>query len=179
MGVVMSSLSCIGYKVVKLAVFVGTTYELKYSYIEYLTKDNAGSYDPWLAMVLAALIGVPLYMAKRKHLLRTDLLIFVFILVPVSGMRAYPRARPRRPCPANRRPTLIACRRRAAPSSLTRASLLLTAAPPASVLVNPPAGAPCAARRLLCDRRHLRGFDAGVARWWLVLDHFGGLRTRR
>ena len=81
-SVIAGFLSCIGYKVVKLAVFISTTFHLKFSYVDRLWTRPAGV-DGWLPMVLAMLIGAPLYVLKRKHIMRTDLLILTFILVPL------------------------------------------------------------------------------------------------
>ena len=81
-SVIAGFLSCIGYKVVKLAVFISTTYELKFRYVDRLWTRSNGV-DGWLPMVLALLIGVPLYVLKRKHVMRTDLLILAFIAVPL------------------------------------------------------------------------------------------------
>jgi len=81
-SVIAGFLSCIGYKVVKLAVFISTTYELKFRYVVRLWTRPSGV-DGWLPMVLALLIGVPLYVLKRKHVMRTDLLILAFIAVPL------------------------------------------------------------------------------------------------
>ena len=82
-SVISGFLSCIGYKVVKLAVFISTTHDLKFVYLEYLVKDYEDRVDPWVPLLIAFIIGVPLYFAKRRHVMRTDLLIFSFIIVPV------------------------------------------------------------------------------------------------
>jgi hypothetical protein len=68
-------------QVVKLAVFVVTTHDLKAKYLKELLATDTVTRG--LQLLFALVIGLPLYCAKRRHLMRTDLLIFSFILVPL------------------------------------------------------------------------------------------------
>ena len=52
----------------QLAVLVATTYELKARYVHKLVATYDGRVDPWLPLVLALLIGVPLYALKRRSM---------------------------------------------------------------------------------------------------------------
>ncbi|KAL1510690.1 hypothetical protein AB1Y20_006985 [Prymnesium parvum] len=83
-SVISGFLSCIGYKVIKLAVFISTTHDLKAKYLGELVRDYDDRVDPWVPILLAVIIGVSLYMLKRRHVLRTDILILTFILVPLA-----------------------------------------------------------------------------------------------
>ena len=56
---------------------------LKYKYPPYLSDTYEDKVDPWLPMALAVVIGTPLYVVKRMHIIRTDLLILAFILAPL------------------------------------------------------------------------------------------------
>ncbi len=83
-SVISGFLSCIGYKVIKLAVFISTTYELKFKYVHKLWVAGEGKVDGWLPLLLALIIGAPLYALKRKHIVRTDVLILSFIVLPLA-----------------------------------------------------------------------------------------------
>ena len=62
----------------------GTTYELKFNKFKYLWKSYDGKVDPWVPLLLGVLIGAPLYGLKRMHIIRTDLLILLFIFLPLA-----------------------------------------------------------------------------------------------
>ena len=82
-SVISGFLSCIGYKVIKLAVFVSTTYSLKFKYMDKILATYDDKVDPYIPIVMALFIGVPLYFIKRAHIVRTDLLILGFIVGPL------------------------------------------------------------------------------------------------
>ena len=71
-------------KVIKLAVLVSTEHELKFKYITNLwISPEEDKVDGWIPLLIALCIGAPLYGLKRKHIIRTDLLILSFMLVPL------------------------------------------------------------------------------------------------
>ena len=82
-SVISGFLSCIGYKVIKLAVLISTTYSLKFKYMDKILATYDDKVDPYIPIVMALFIGVPLYVLKRMHIVRTDVLILAFIVVPL------------------------------------------------------------------------------------------------
>ena len=82
-SVVAGFLTCIGYKVIKLAVLISTGYSFKHKYIKNLGIDYYHENDPWLPLFLSLLYGCALYYMKRLHLVATEKLILAFIAVPL------------------------------------------------------------------------------------------------
>eukprot|EP00956_Cyclotella_meneghiniana_P030573 scaffold77279_cov55-Cyclotella_meneghiniana.AAC.1 len=60
-SVVAGFLTCIGYKVIKLAVLITTGYAFKEKYIKNLGKDYDHINDPWLPLTIAIIYGCALY----------------------------------------------------------------------------------------------------------------------
>lgn len=83
-NVVAGFLTCIGYKVIKLAVLITTGYAFKEKYIKNLGNDLPHINDPWLPLTIALVYGVLLYGLKRSHVIAAEKLILGFILVPIA-----------------------------------------------------------------------------------------------
>eukprot|EP00956_Cyclotella_meneghiniana_P014091 scaffold20919_cov23-Cyclotella_meneghiniana.AAC.1 len=66
-SVVAGFLTCIGYKVIKLAVLITTGYAFKEKYIKNLGNDYDHINDPWLPLTIAIIYGCALYGLKRAH----------------------------------------------------------------------------------------------------------------
>jgi len=82
-SVVAGFLTCIGYKVIKLAVLITTGYSFKLKYVHKIAEDLPHANDPWLSLTIAVVYGVALYALKRKHIISTEKLILGFIAIPL------------------------------------------------------------------------------------------------
>jgi len=82
-SVVAGFLTCIGYKVIKLAVLITTGYAFKEKYIRNLGIDLPHNNDPWVPLLIALIYGVLLYGIKRTHIVAAEKLILGFIFVPI------------------------------------------------------------------------------------------------
>ncbi|KAL7541698.1 hypothetical protein ACHAXR_011169 [Thalassiosira sp. AJA248-18] len=82
-SVVAGFLTCIGYKVIKLAVLITTGYAFKEKYIKNIGIDLPHANDPWLPLLIALIYGVLLYGLKRLHVVAAEKLILGFIAVPI------------------------------------------------------------------------------------------------
>jgi len=82
-AVVAGFLTCIGYKVIKLAVLITTGYNFKLKYVKYIGEDLPHANDPWVPLTIALVYGITLYALKRKHIIAAEKLILGFITVPL------------------------------------------------------------------------------------------------
>mmetsp|Transcript_15923 Transcript_15923/g.28658 ORF Transcript_15923/g.28658 Transcript_15923/m.28658 type:complete len:1321 (-) Transcript_15923:113-4075(-) len=82
-SVVAGFLTCIGYKVIKLAVLITTGYAFKEKYIRNIGLDLPHNNDPWVPLLIALIYGVLLYGIKRTHIVAAEKLILGFIFVPI------------------------------------------------------------------------------------------------
>mmetsp|Transcript_9887 Transcript_9887/g.21422 ORF Transcript_9887/g.21422 Transcript_9887/m.21422 type:complete len:1286 (+) Transcript_9887:334-4191(+) len=82
-SVVAGFLTCIGYKVIKLAVLITTGYSFKEKYIREIGNDEWHANDPWLPLLIAVIYGVLLYGLKHLHIVAAEKLIIGFIFFPL------------------------------------------------------------------------------------------------
>jgi len=82
-SVIAGFLTCIGYKVIKLAFLITTTYNFKMKYIHNVANQYEHANDPWKPLTIAVIMGISLYTLKRMHIIPTERLILGFIAIPL------------------------------------------------------------------------------------------------
>lgn len=82
-SVVAGFLTCIGYKVIKLAVLITTGYSFKEKYVRQIGDPVWHKNDPWVPLLIALVYGVLLYGLKHLHVMAAEKLIMGFIIAPL------------------------------------------------------------------------------------------------